>query len=113
MEGDGEVGEEFWGRGGVGVDEEEPVAGGGLGAGVAGAADLVEGLEDDAGADGAGEVGSGVGGIVIADNDFPGDVGGGEGGGGGLVDRREGGGEEFGLVPGGDDDAEFHPARKG
>jgi hypothetical protein len=55
---------------GVGIDEEEPIAGGGLGAAIAGAADLVDGLKDDAGSGGAGDFRGAVGGIVVADDEF-------------------------------------------
>jgi len=102
-----DIGEEGAGGMRVGIDEDEPVAGGGGGAGIAGAADLVEGFEDDVRAGGAGDLGGAVGGVVVADDElkFPAAVG--EGGGGGQ-DLRKRGAEELFLVEGGDDDGDTH-----
>ena len=48
----------------------QPVAGGGRRAGVAGAGDLVDGLEHHTCSGGAGDFRRAVGGIVIADDQF-------------------------------------------
>jgi hypothetical protein len=91
----------------VGIHKNEPVAGGGAGAGIPGAADLVEGFEHDERARSAGDVAGAVGGIVVADDELEFPAARGEGGGGGF-DLREGGAEELFLVEGGDDDGNLH-----
>jgi len=63
----------------VGVDEDEPIAGGGAGATIARAADLVDGLEDDPGAGGPGDFRRAVGGVVVAHDEFGGPSAPGEG----------------------------------
>src|ERR1039458_6801252 len=87
----------------VGVHKNQPVAGGGGGAGVPRAGNLVDRLEHDAGPGGA------VGGIVVADEEFkfPAEPGEGTGGGADLGPRRA---EELLLVEGGDDDGNLHAA---
>ena len=62
--------EEFGAGVGIGIDEDEPIAGGSGSAGISGPGDLVVGLEDDFGAGVAGEFGGAVGGIVVADDDL-------------------------------------------
>ena len=103
----GDVVEEFGAGVGVGVDEDEPIAGGGFGAAIARAADLVDGLEDDGGAGGAGDFRGAVGGVVVAHDEFGLPIASREGGHGG-VDLAEGFAEEAFFVEGGDDDRDAH-----
>lgn len=103
----GDVVEEFGAGVRVGIDEEEPIAGGGFGAAVAGAADLVDGFEDDGGPSGGGDFGGAVGGVVVADDEFGLPSASGEGGQGGL-DVAKGFAKEPFFVEGGDDDGDNH-----
>ena len=67
------------------------MAGGGGSAGVASAADLVDGLGHDLGTFGPRDLGGAVGGVVVADDEFPGEAVGGEGGvGGGFYGLKRG-----------------------
>jgi hypothetical protein len=54
----------------IGIDKEQPIARGGGGAGVARAGDLIKRFEDDFGTGGAGDFGSLIGGIIVADDQF-------------------------------------------
>ena len=87
----------------VGVDEDEPVAGGGAGAAIARAADLVDGLKDDLGAGGPGDFRGAVGGVIVADDEFGGPSAPGESGQRGLH-LDEGFAKEAFFVEGGNDD---------
>ena len=91
----------------IGVHKHQPVAGGGGGAGVAGAGDLVDRLKNDFGPGRTGDIGGAVGGIVVADDEFDRPAARREDGNGGL-DFRQRGAEEFFLVEGGNDDGNFH-----
>ena len=103
----GDVVEEGGAGVGVGIDEDEPIAGGGLGAAVAGAADLVLGFEGDGGTGIAGDLGGAVGGVVIANDEFGLPVAAGEGGHGGL-DVAKGFAEQAFFVVGGHYDGDEH-----
>ena len=91
----------------IGIDEDEPIAGGGFGAAIARAGDLVDGLEDDGGAGSARDGGGGVGGVVIAHDEFGVPAAAGESG-HGVADVAEGFAEEAFFVEGGDDDRDAH-----
>ena len=106
----GDVVEEFGGRVGVGIDEDEPVAGGGFGAAIARAADLVDGLEDNGGAGGARDFRGAVGGVVIAHDEFGLPVAPRKCGHGG-VDLAKGFAEEPFFVKGGNYDRDAHAKR--
>ena len=91
----------------VGVDENEPVAGGGAGSAIAGAADLVEGFKDDARARGPGDFRGAVGGVVVADDEFGGPSAPGEGG-ERFLDVAKGFAEEAFFIESGDDYGNQH-----
>jgi hypothetical protein len=103
----GDVVEEFGAWVGVGVDEDEPLAGGGFGAAIARAADLVDGLEDDGGARGARDIRGAVGGVVVAHDEFGLPAAPREGSHGGA-DLAKGFAQEPFFVKCGDDDGDKH-----
>ena len=94
----------------IGVHKNKPVAGGNAGAAVAGAADLIDRLENHFRAGSAGDVGGAVGGVLVADDQFKFPAARGEGGGGGF-NFRERCTEEFFLIEGGDDDGNSHAVK--
>ncbi len=103
----GDVVKEGGARVRVGVDEDEPVAGGGFGAAIARAADLVDGFEDDAGSGGAGDFRGAIGGVVVAHDEFALPSAPGKGG-HGIADLAKGFAEELFFIERRDDDGDAH-----
>lgn len=95
---------------GISIDKHQPVTGGGGGAGVAGASNLVDGFKHDSGPGRAGDLGGAVGGVIVTDNKLDRPAARGKDSGGGL-DFRERGAEELLLIEGGNDDGNFHTDR--
>jgi len=91
----------------VGVDEDEPIAGGGFGAAIARAADLVDGLEDDVRAGSAGNFRGAIGGVVVAHDELGLPSAPGKGGHGG-VDLAKGFAEQLFFIERRDDDGDAH-----